>query len=101
MVNGELTVKRLRKRGGTVSLHAENPAYKPIDIRPDSDFEVWGMVTKVIHIPPALILLFLQEGFPCYCDTVSREHVSILQEKQIYEEMSQEEKARIVRMLHN
>jgi DNA polymerase V len=49
MVNGELTVKRLRKKGSSVSLHAENPAYKPIDIRPDSDFEVWGVVTNVIH----------------------------------------------------
>lgn len=49
IVNGEFTVKRLRKFGEKIQLVAENPHYKPIIITPGMDFEIWGVVTHVIH----------------------------------------------------
>lgn len=49
VLNGDLTVKRLYQVGSTLRLMPENPAYPPIEIHPGIDFEVWGVVTKVIH----------------------------------------------------
>lgn len=49
VVNGELTVKRLRLRQGKITLVAENDAYSPMDIHGDMNFEIWGVVTSVIH----------------------------------------------------
>ena len=49
LVNGEFTVKRFSKKGIKISLKAENPAFKPLEITSDMDFEVWGVVTHVIH----------------------------------------------------
>ena len=49
VVNGELTVKRLRKIKGKVFLAAENPKFKPIEITENMDFAIWGVVTYVIH----------------------------------------------------
>jgi DNA polymerase V len=50
-VDGELTVKRLSKIKGKFFLVAENPDYKPISINPESTFQIWGVVTYVIHQP--------------------------------------------------
>jgi DNA polymerase V len=49
VVDGELTVKRLRKSGGKSMLIAENPAYGPVPIGEGTSVEVWGVVTAVIH----------------------------------------------------
>ena len=50
LVEGEFTVKRFRRKDkGKVYLEAANPDYKPIEITPDTGFEVWGVVTHVIH----------------------------------------------------
>ena len=49
ILNGEFTVKRLRKQEGKIFLIAENPNYKPIEIIPGMDFEVWGVVLHAIH----------------------------------------------------
>lgn len=49
IIDSELLVKRLSLRNNKVTLLAENPNYKPIQIRPEMDFEVWGVVTTVIH----------------------------------------------------
>jgi DNA polymerase V len=49
VVNGELTVKRICKRDGKLSLMPENGNYTPIPITTFTDFEVWGVVTHVIH----------------------------------------------------
>ena len=49
VVNGEFTVKRLRRRAGRLLLCAENPAYSPLDVTGAADFEVWGVVVYVIH----------------------------------------------------
>ncbi|MBW7865064.1 MAG: translesion error-prone DNA polymerase V autoproteolytic subunit [Candidatus Hydrogenedentes bacterium] len=49
VLDGEFTVKRLRCRGGRVLLEPENNAYRPIEVGPDQDFQVWGVVTYAIH----------------------------------------------------
>ena len=49
IVGGELLVKRLLRVNKKVSLAAENPGYAPIEITEDSGFEIWGVVTNVIH----------------------------------------------------
>lgn len=49
IVNGEFTVKRLRKFDDRLILQPENPTYRPLIIQAEMDFEVWGVVTSVIH----------------------------------------------------
>jgi len=49
VLDGELTVKRLVRQGQKVFLAAENPEYSPIEVPPESNFEIWGVVTNVIH----------------------------------------------------
>jgi DNA polymerase V len=49
ILNGEFTVKRIRKRGKKLSLLSGNPEYPPIDITEDCDFEVWGIVINVVR----------------------------------------------------
>jgi DNA polymerase V len=48
-VNGELTVKRLRRTGEKLFLVPENAEFQPLEVTPEMDFEVWGVVTSVIH----------------------------------------------------
>ena len=48
-LDGDLTVKRFRKRNGTLSLLPENRNYQPIEITQQQTFEIWGVVTSVIH----------------------------------------------------
>ena len=49
VVAGELVVKRLRRRDDEWLLLAEGGGYPPIVAGEDGDFEVWGVVTSVIH----------------------------------------------------
>jgi len=49
VVNGELTVKRIRIRKNRLTLEAENDAYQSQEINNEIEFEVWGVVTNVIH----------------------------------------------------
>lgn len=49
VVNGELTVKRLYRRGNVIRLDAENPAYPNIEIRGETELTVWGVVRANIH----------------------------------------------------
>lgn len=49
VVNGELTVKRLRRQGEKLFLVAENSNYSPYEVHQQTSFEVWGVVTNVIH----------------------------------------------------
>lgn len=51
VINGELTVKRLQRGREGVSLLPENPNYTPLIITAEMDFQVWGVVTYVIHKP--------------------------------------------------
>ena len=47
-VNGEFTVKRIKKTDEAVFLMPENPSYAPIQIEPHNEFIIWGIVTYVI-----------------------------------------------------
>lgn len=49
VVDGELTVKRLRIEGQRVWLAPENPAYRPIPVRAGVDLVVWGVVAHAIR----------------------------------------------------
>lgn len=46
---GELTVKRMIKRRKEIILAPENPDFQPVTVTEDMDFQVWGVVTNVIH----------------------------------------------------
>mgnify|MGYP001343412683 CR=1 FL=1 len=48
-INGELTVKRLKKVLSRLWLVPENPEFPPIEIVPEMQFEIWGVVTYIIH----------------------------------------------------
>lgn len=48
-LDGELTVKRLYKRGKALRLLPANTNYQPIEIQVQQTFEIWGVVTSVIH----------------------------------------------------
>ncbi len=52
-VNGELTVKRLERKGQRLLLVPANPDYPPLDVsdamHSGEGFEIWGVVTCVIH----------------------------------------------------
>lgn len=49
ILDNEFTVKQLAKRRDRVRLMAANPKYKPIDVKEEQDFEIWGVVIHVIH----------------------------------------------------
>lgn len=49
VVDGALTVKRLRMQAGKTWLEAENPDYPPIHLGEAQTLSVWGVVTSVIH----------------------------------------------------
>jgi len=50
VINGDLTVKRLSKaKNNKIYLLPENKNYQPIEITTEMYFEVWGVVTNVVH----------------------------------------------------
>jgi DNA polymerase V len=49
VINGEHTVKRLRREGNRIFLMAENPNYSPIVVSELEELHIWGVVTEVIH----------------------------------------------------
>ena len=51
VINGEFTVKRIKKKGSDLYLMPDNPEFKPIKIDDNMDFQVWGVVTYVVHKP--------------------------------------------------
>lgn len=50
-LNGTMTVKRLRRQDGKLVLLAENPHYPNRTIAEGDEFEVWGVVIRVLHTP--------------------------------------------------
>lgn len=48
-INGEFTVKRIHGQGKKLFLMPESPHFEPLEITEDMDFDVWGVVTYVIH----------------------------------------------------
>ncbi len=51
IIDGEFTVKRIKKKGSDLYLMPDNPEFKPIKINDNMDFQVWGVVTYVVHKP--------------------------------------------------
>jgi DNA polymerase V len=51
IINGEFTVKRFLQKGREVVLAPENNKYPDLVIKEEDSFEVWGVVTYVIHNP--------------------------------------------------
>lgn len=49
VLDGEFTVKRLVIEGKQTFLQPENPAFERIEVKKEHDFQVWGVVTYVIH----------------------------------------------------
>ena len=49
VLNGELTVKRIKKTRKELFLLPENSDFEPIKVNDEADFQVWGVVTTVIH----------------------------------------------------
>ena len=49
VIEGELTVKRIRMTEGKIFLVPENEKYPPMKIEAETNFEIWGVVTTVIH----------------------------------------------------
>ena len=49
--NGEYTLKRVCRKGGSLWLVPANPEYPEIEITDGDDFSVWGVVTYIIHKP--------------------------------------------------
>ena len=49
VVEGELTVKRIRIGKKKIALEPENENYSVQQITEDTEFEVWWVVTSVIH----------------------------------------------------
>jgi DNA polymerase V len=50
VLNGEFTLKRLKfKSNGEIYLVPENPNFKEIKVKETDDFQIWGIVTYIIH----------------------------------------------------
>lgn len=49
VLNGELTVKQIKKQGEKFFLVSANKNFKPMEVSPESDFSVWGVPTFSIH----------------------------------------------------
>jgi len=51
MLDGDFTVKRVRKRKDRVFLEAEKNAFPAIEVGENQELVIWGAVTFVIHQP--------------------------------------------------
>lgn len=49
VLNGEFTVKHVKKTGGKLFLVPANESCSPTEVTEEMDFTVWGVVTSVIH----------------------------------------------------
>jgi DNA polymerase V len=49
VLDGELTVKRIKRDKRKLYLMPENDAYAPIEVSKERDLVIWGVVTSVIH----------------------------------------------------
>ncbi|MCK5394281.1 MAG: translesion error-prone DNA polymerase V autoproteolytic subunit, partial [Candidatus Omnitrophica bacterium] len=49
VLNGELTVKRIKIIKNKIYLVPENNDFQSTEVTEDMGFEVWGVVTQVIH----------------------------------------------------
>ncbi|MBY0357662.1 MAG: translesion error-prone DNA polymerase V autoproteolytic subunit [Candidatus Obscuribacterales bacterium] len=49
VIDAGFVVKRFVKEEARLLLVSENVEYEPIEITPDLGFEIWGVVTNVVH----------------------------------------------------
>ncbi|MBW2318091.1 MAG: translesion error-prone DNA polymerase V autoproteolytic subunit [Deltaproteobacteria bacterium] len=49
VLDGEFTVKKLRKEDNKLYMLPENPDFAPIEINEETDFLIWGVATYNIH----------------------------------------------------
>ena len=48
LLDGDFTVKRIKKENGVVWLIAENEDYKPIKVTEENELMIWGIVIHSI-----------------------------------------------------
>ncbi|MDP2176170.1 MAG: translesion error-prone DNA polymerase V autoproteolytic subunit [Bacteroidota bacterium] len=48
-IDGEFTLKTIKKEKNKLWLMPANETYQPIEIKEENDFTIWGIVTYVIH----------------------------------------------------
>ncbi|MCQ2264775.1 MAG: translesion error-prone DNA polymerase V autoproteolytic subunit [Bacteroidales bacterium] len=48
-IDGEFTLKRIKKDKNAVWLVPANDKYKPIKVTADNDFLIWGIVTSIVR----------------------------------------------------
>ena len=49
VLDGQFTVKRIDTSKGRLLLLSDNPAMAPLEVSDEAHFEIWGVVTYVIH----------------------------------------------------
>ena len=49
VIDGEFTVKRVNVNDNELYLMPENDTFTPIKITEEMDFQIWGVVTFIIH----------------------------------------------------
>ena len=49
-LEGEFTLKRIRIQEDKITLLPANTRYKPIEVNPDDEFTVWGVVRSSINM---------------------------------------------------
>ena len=49
VIDGEFTVKRVNVNDKELYLMPENDSFTPIKITEEMDFQIWGVVTYIIH----------------------------------------------------
>ena len=49
ILDGEFTVKRIRREAGQFILYPDNPQFQPIMIKSGQEFAVWGVVIHAIR----------------------------------------------------
>jgi len=50
ILNGDFMVRRLRMAKNKIRLTADNDNFQPIEIAEGTDFQIWGVVSGVIHV---------------------------------------------------
>jgi DNA polymerase V len=48
-INGDLVIKRLKMRGGKLSLVSDNPHYPERVLKEGEHLEIWGVATRCLH----------------------------------------------------
>ena len=49
VIDGEFTVKRLAVNNESIYLMPENDSFSPIQINESMNFQIWGIITHIIH----------------------------------------------------